>query len=164
MRAEPSLADHERAVRADLAPQSTTSEPATAVLRASVRRWALLQLSDVCPLTTMLLRHDGRLDDEVDALLAVGHRPTSIHRWGQDLLVRLLDDRDPFIADLAHMELALVAPRRADELRPGAWRTSFDPESTVVDLLAGRDPRARATRESWFVVEHDERGWRVAMC
>jgi hypothetical protein len=164
MTTEASLVAHQRTVMAALAPQVTAPDPATAVLRESVRRWARLQLSNVCPLTTMVLGHHGRLVDEVDTQLALGGRPTSIHRWGQDLLARLLDDPDPLVAEMAHLELACVAPQRAAALRPGPWQTTLDPAATVADLLAGRDPRKRSRTDCRLVVQHDERGWHLVTC
>ena len=158
------LEDYERSVLADLQPNAAVSDRAVSVIRDSVRRWALLQLVSLCPLTTRFLALDGRCESEVDLQLAVGARPCSIHRWSHAFLVRLSRHADPFVVDVARFELACVAPETAHALEPGPWSAWIDPGRLVADLLAGRDPRSRDQAAVWLQLRQDEGGWHIERC
>ncbi len=132
------LEDYERSVLAALHPNAAVTDPAVAVIRDSVRRWARLQLASMCPLTTRLLALDGRCEREIDLQLEAGARPCSIHRWSHAFLARLSGHADPFVVDVARFELCVRGTRNSRRARLG----------TVVDVDRPGNSRRRPPRRS----------------
>lgn len=156
-----SLLEHQRRVAAALHVDADVGDPAIEVIRGAVRRWAVLQLVELCPLTTRMLALVDRLDGEVIRQLAAADRPPSVHRWSHDMLVRLVGDTDHTVADVARLELACVAPDRCVDTDPGPWRLERQPEVLVAALLDGEDPRRRPRSPCWIDLRRHGESWHL---
>ncbi len=108
------------------------------VVRDSVLRWAVLQLSGVCPTVSSILARDDRLVHEVALQLACSDRPASLHRWGLQFCERLVADRDAWIVWAAATD-ALVLQGRS--IAMAAPRCPGDMTRSLQLVLSGRDPR-----------------------
>ena len=104
------LAAYQRHVATALATAEPTDLRGADVSRWSVQQWAAALLRNVCPLTGRLLVLRGRYGADVDAHLARGGRPSSLHAWGRAFLAGLALDPDRVVADVALLELAMTAP------------------------------------------------------
>ena len=104
------LAAYQRHVATALATAEPTDLRGADVSRWSVQQWAAALLRNVCPLTGRLLVLRGRYGADVDAHLARGGRPSSLHAWGRAFLAGLALDPDRLVADVALLELAMTAP------------------------------------------------------
>ena len=134
------LAAYQRRVATALATAEPPDLRGADVSRWSVQQWAAALLRNVCPLTGRLLVLRGRYGADVDAHLARGGRPSSLHAWGRAFLAGLALDHDRLVADVALLELAMTAPaaRRPDLPEPWVW--DRDPWQVAAAIVAGRDP------------------------
>ena len=80
------LAAYQRHVATALGTAEPTDLRGADVSRWSVQQWAAALLRNVCPLTGRLLVLRGRYGADVDAHLARGGRPSSLHAWGRAFL------------------------------------------------------------------------------
>jgi hypothetical protein len=134
------LAAYQRHVAAALSTAGPSELRGADVSRWSVQQWAAALLRNVCPLTGRLLVLRERYGADVDAHLARGGRPSSLHAWGRAFLAELALDPDRMVADVALLELAMTAPVAQRPDLPEPWVWDRDPWQVAAAIAAGRDP------------------------